>query len=166
MSFITTAALFFITDAPLFESTGKTRPSLSMSLVITTTFLVHVYHRNKHRLALEIPKSGMGIKRVQSQQIVDNYRDSAKEKLLEVDRALRTLDNKWISSAFLNMFVLPLVLRLEETIYRVFTDANKDELNYLVCIYYSLVFVLFIMLINLLLFCSLGDELFHGKNIL
>ena len=52
---------------------------------------------------------------------------AAPEKVQEINAHLRLLDNKWLSSAFLNLFLLPLVLQTEQAIIDIFREATAEE---------------------------------------
>ncbi len=103
ISLVFVSVLLFVDESPLYETFGQNRPGLSFTIIVVTTFTVHNYYRNVQRNQLERPKQ---IKRIKSEHLIVNDRIPARERLEEVNRLLQTLDNKWISSAFLNVFVL------------------------------------------------------------
>lgn len=114
----------FARDSPMRLPVDQ--PFLSWTVVVTFTFLVHNYERHLRRLYLsKVPN----IKRIQSAEFASENRVNAKAKLAELRHLLSLIDQRWLSSTFQNMFLLPRVVYIENRIISIFAEANTDELN-------------------------------------
>lgn len=114
----------FAVDSPI--RLPSDQPGLAWTVVLVFSFLAHNYDRHLRRLVLSrVPN----IKRIQSHEFASLHRVNAKEKLAELRRLLSCIDQRWLSSTFQNMFLLPRVVYIENKIINIFAEANTDELN-------------------------------------
>jgi hypothetical protein len=117
-------ACAFTRDSPI--RLPSDQPLLSWTIVFVFTFLAHNYERHLRRLNLsKVPN----IKRIQSAEFASEHRVNAKHKLAELRRLLSSIDQRWLSSTFQNIFLLPRVVYIENKIIAIFAEANTDELN-------------------------------------
>ena len=114
----------FTKDSPI--RLPADQPGLAWTVVAVFTFLAHNYDRHLRRLVLsKVPN----IRRIQSAEFGMEHRVNAKQKLAELRRLLSSIDQRWLSSTFQNMFLLPRVVYIENKIIAIFAEANADELN-------------------------------------
>lgn len=114
-------------DSPL--KFPKDSPGITWLVCILFTFLAHNYDRYLRRLVLRrIPN----IKKIQSSDFAAQHRDNAHTKVVELRKLLAIIDHTWMSSAFLNLFLLPRVLYVERQIIDILSEANADELNLII----------------------------------
>ena len=69
---------------------------------------------------------------LRSAEFADEHRQNAKQKIAELRRLLGSIDQRWMSSTFQNIFLLPRVLYIEHQIIQVFCDAAPAELNLII----------------------------------
>ena len=127
MAFLLARACLFSEDSPLMFP--KDNPSLAWVVIIIFTFMAHNYDRYLRRLVL---KKVPNIKKIRSMDFRTEHRDTAHTKVLELRKLLATIDHAWMSSTFLNLFLLPRVLYVERQIIDILADANSDELNLII----------------------------------
>jgi hypothetical protein len=118
----------FASDSPL--AFGEQHPTLGWAAVSFATFAAHNYHRHVMRSALSrVPN----MRRARSADFsMLEERTRAREKLSELRLLLQDIDRRWVSSTFLNIFLLAKVLLTERRIISIFDQADSDQLNYLV----------------------------------
>lgn len=124
IAFILAYTIIFTRDSPLRLPSDQT--GLAWTVVSVFTFLAHNYDRHLRRLVLSRVSN---IKRIKSADFASEHRVNAKQKLAELRRLLSSIDLRWISSSFQNMFLLPRVVYIEKKIIAIFADCNSDELN-------------------------------------
>lgn len=131
VAFFLTFICIFVDDSPF--NLGTKNPSLGWFLVFFICFLAHNYDRHLRRIKL---KRVSTLKRVSSSSLLISSSSSHRKKLHkileEIDQLVAGIDNIWLSSTFLNLFLLPKVLYVEKNIILIFQEASPDELNYLV----------------------------------
>ena len=99
---------------------------LPWTIVFVVTFAAHNYERHLRRVSLgRVPN----IRRIQSAEFASKDRLNAKQKLKELSELLDSIDQRWLSSTFQNMFDLSRVVYIENRIIAIFAEANTEELN-------------------------------------
>jgi hypothetical protein len=128
VAFFLTFICVFVDDSPF--NLGTNNPQLGWFLVFFICFLAHNYDRHLRREKL---KRVSTLKRVSSASILHHsHRNKLRNSLDKIDDLLAGIDNIWLSSTFLNLFLLPKVLYVERNIITIFQEASPDELNYLI----------------------------------
>lgn len=127
ISFIFTFVCVFIHDSPCYL--GNYSSFLGWFIIILISFLTHTYDRHLRREKLKRVDT---LKRISSSSLLNHTRNEMHKALEEVNSLLEGIDNYWLSSTFLNLFMLPKVLYNERKIISIFTEASTQELNYIV----------------------------------
>lgn len=127
MAFLLARTCLFCQDSPL--KFPKERDGVAWCIVCFFTYLAHNYDRHLRRMVLT---KAPNIKRVCSAEFADTHRANARSKLIEIREHINSIDLRWMSSTFLNMFFLPRVLCAEHGIIMVIAEANTEELNLIV----------------------------------
>lgn len=128
VAMIVSFVLFFAVDSPFHFVSNY--PSIAWLLVGIVTFMAHNYHRHLTRVVLSrVPN----MKRVTSADFsILEQRVKAKQMLAEIRSLLHSIDRPFISSTFLNLFLLAKVLYAERRIIHIFEEADPEQLNFLV----------------------------------
>ncbi|RYH10040.1 hypothetical protein EON65_39705 [archaeon] len=127
MAFLLARTCLFCQDSPL--KFPKERDGVAWCIVCFFTYLAHNYDRHLRRMVLT---KAPNIKRVRSAEFADTHRANARSKLIEIREHINSIDLRWMSSTFLNMFFLPRVLCAEHGIIMVIAEANTEELNLII----------------------------------
>lgn len=132
-AFFLSCACVFAPDSPFKLSRNIAQLTLAIPVVVTFTYLVHIYDRHLRRIVLNrVPNI---IKRMRSTDFnfgsMEN-RMNAQQKLIMLKDHLETIDQQWISSTIQNIFQLPRVLQIEHSIITILADVTEDQLNFIV----------------------------------
>lgn len=126
-AFFLAFSVVFSYDSPLCVSSDNT--GLGWIIIAFSTYFAHIYNRHLHRAVLmRVPN----INRTLSADLIDERKINYKKKLIELRSCLKSIDNTWMSSFFINIFLLPHVVFKEKQIISIFSDSTTDELNLLV----------------------------------
>ena len=131
IAFLFAITCMFTPDSPLRFSNGF-QLGASIPIVFIFTYLVHIYDRHLRRIVLsKVPNI---MKRIRSVDFGGNIetRLNAQQNLNILHHHLDTIDQRWLSSTFQNIFLLPRVLSIEHDIITIFSDVSSDELNFIV----------------------------------
>ena len=126
ISFLFTFILIFIDDSPCYI--GQSNTFIGWILILSISFLTHNYDRHLRREKL---KRSNILKRITSYSLLTSNKIDLNKLLQEVNQLLDGIDNYWLSSTFLNIFMLPKVLFNERKLISIFTEVTTQELNYL-----------------------------------
>jgi hypothetical protein len=119
---------FLIARACVFDSPFSfpvERNFLAWTFVFVFTYAVHLIERDIQRKRLSRP---IGLPKLYSALFTQEVKSQAMEKLGELIRLREMLDNKYISSTFMNFFNLGTVLQVEAQILEILKETSKDEL--------------------------------------
>jgi hypothetical protein len=126
-AFVLAFSVVFSYDSPLCVSSDHA--GLGWIIIALSTYFAHIYNRHLHRVVLmRVPN----INRTLSADLIDERKLNYKKKLTELRSCLTSIDNPWMSSFFINIFLLPHVVFREKQIISIFSDTTTDELNLLV----------------------------------
>jgi hypothetical protein len=127
VAFVVSCVTIFAVDSPF--CFGYQYPAWGWFSVAILTFMAHNYHRYLMRIVLSrIPN----MKRIKSADFsVINDLEEAKKMLSEVRKLLYSIDLPWVSSTFLNVFLLAQVLYTERRIIKILEDATAEQLNFI-----------------------------------
>lgn len=128
MAFALARTVLFCKDSPFQMSSEN--PISSWVIVVLFTFVAHNYDRHLRRLVLSrVPNLR---RKIVSAEFDNEVRINANIKITELRDLLHSIDQRWMSSTFLNIFFLPRVLYVEHKIVVIFSEATSDELNYII----------------------------------
>lgn len=128
MAFLMACSCFFAPDSPF--RLQSDRFGLAFVVIIGFTYVVHIVDRYLNRFVFnKVPNI---IKHVTSSDFSNENRFTAKQQLSLLKRHLDVIDQKWVSSSFLNIFLISTVLKIEGSIISVFEEANTDQLNLII----------------------------------
>jgi hypothetical protein len=117
----------FLDDSPI--PIGVSYPITGWILAIFCAFFVHNYDRHLRRGKLMRVET---LKRSSSSTVLNQTRETLHETLDNLTKLQEGIDYFWFSSTFLNIFMLPRVLYIENQIISIFTEVSHHELNYIV----------------------------------
>lgn len=127
LAFCFSATCLFCKDSPLRFS--EDRRGIAWSIVCLCTYLCHIYDRDVRRLFLTRVNF---IRKQRSADFNAENRAQAKLKVVQLKKLTAAIDQRWVSSTFLNIFFLSYVLSAEDQILNVLSEANRDELNLII----------------------------------
>lgn len=127
LAFCFSTTCLFCKDSPLKFSTE--RQGIAWSIVCLCTYFCHIYDRDVRRLFLTRVNF---IRKQRSADFNAENRAQAKLKVVQLKKLTATIDQRWVSSTFLNIFFLTYVLSAEDQILHVLSEANRDELNLII----------------------------------
>ncbi|TMW62234.1 hypothetical protein Poli38472_009727 [Pythium oligandrum] len=126
-AFLFSTAVLYIHDSPL--AIGRWNSSIGMFLVVSFTSGVHFLDRFIHRQEISRkPRLNPGIQ----QPELFKHKETAEEKANIVTECVARIDRMYLPSTINNMINLGQVKLQEQEIFRVLSDASKDELNYII----------------------------------
>ena len=128
IAFLVAFVCAFLDDSPL--NFGRYHPVTGTMLCLSAAFFIHNYDRHIRRGKLMRVKT---LKRVESSTVVNHTSEKLHDTLANLNKLQEGIDNFWFSSTFLNIFMLPRVLYIENQIINIFTEVSHHELNYIVC---------------------------------
>jgi hypothetical protein len=123
IAFVVAIVCFRVEDSPIYIPDHLA--ILRWVMIILLPFLAHNYDRHCRRLQLQ---RDLNIRRLGDIPVDEKMRNLLKE----VKEHLAWIDNPWISSALMNIFMLSKVLDTERQLIQMFSDCTQQELNYLV----------------------------------
>ncbi|CAM9116602.1 unnamed protein product [Discosporangium mesarthrocarpum] len=124
VAFCVSGALVFINDSPV--AIGQWSPSLGFVLVAAFTFCIHSYDRQVHRSRIgRVPNISASI--ASSTMIHTTVQD----KCRRISLCLSKLDNRLVATNVNHMIWADVVTNREKEIINILTDADTDELNYM-----------------------------------
>lgn len=128
IAFFFACACTLVADSPFRFRGGQ--GVLAFPVICGFTYLVHIYDRHLRRAVLnKVPNM---MRRIRSADFTKDFnRLSAHQNLNLLREYLETIDMKWVSSTFTNIFLLPRVLNVEHEIIKIFTEVPQIELNYI-----------------------------------
>lgn len=132
MAFFFACACIYSPDSPLrLPFANALHLGLSIPIIFTFTYLVHIYDRHLRRMVLnKVPNI---MKRIRSADFSNmQNRLNAQQKLNILREHLETIDHIWLSSTFQNIFLLPQVLQIEHNIITIFEEVPEEQLNFII----------------------------------
>jgi hypothetical protein len=127
LAFCFSTTCLFCKDSPLRFS--EDRRGIAWSIVCLCTYLCHIYDRDVRRLFLTRTNF---IRKQRSADFNAENRAQAKLKVVQLKKLTAAIDQRWVSSTFLNIFFLSYVLSAEDQILNILSEANRDELNLII----------------------------------
>ena len=118
-------ALFFAQDSPL--AFGRYSPSLGFFAVLVSSYVMHLYDRYMHRIA--ISQQTKLIRRTISN---NQMAVTLEEHLVQINNALMDIDQLLIPSTINNFINQRFVFKKEKEIIDVFKQCDATVLNYLI----------------------------------
>jgi hypothetical protein len=122
-------ALFFAQDSPL--AFGRYNPSLGFFGVLLSSYVMHLYDRYMHRVALSRQtklRRSVSLTRAMGEQDA-----TGEERLTKINKCLRDIDQLLIPSTINNFLNRRFVLKKEREILSIFLECDAVTLNYLIC---------------------------------
>jgi hypothetical protein len=122
-------ALFFAQDSPL--AFGRYNPSLGFFGVLVSSYVMHLYDRYMHRVALSRQtklRRSVSLTRATGEQEA-----TGEERLTKINECLRDIDQLLIPSTINNFLNRRFVLKKEREILSIFLECDAVTLNYLIC---------------------------------
>ena len=132
MAFFFACACVYSPDSPLrLRNVTALHLGVSIPIIFTFTYLVHIYDRHLRRMVLnKVPNI---MKRIRSADFSNmQNRLNAQQKLNMLREHLETIDHIWLSSTFQNIFLLPQVLQIEHNIITIFEEVPEEQLNFII----------------------------------
>jgi hypothetical protein len=127
MAFLLACALLLCPDSPFRIEEWK----VAVPVIGFFTYFAHLGDRYLRNAVMNrIP---VMMRRVRSADFgCLEERTAAHEKVVAIEKLVSTIDNWFISSTFMNMFAIALVLKCERDIIAIFSEVNQRELNFIV----------------------------------
>jgi hypothetical protein len=122
-------ALFFAQDSPL--AFGRYNPSLGFFGVVVSSYVMHLYDRYMHRVALS--RQTKLRRSVSLTRAMGELEVTGEERLTKVNECLRDIDQLLIPSTINNFLNRRFVLQKEREILSIFLSCDASTLNYLIC---------------------------------
>merc|ERR1719223_1036591 len=110
MAFALARTVLFCKDSPFQMSSEN--PISSWVIVVLFTFVAHNYDQHLRRLVLSRVSPNLR-RKIVSAEFDNEVRVNANIKITELRDLLHSIDQRWMSSTFLNIFFLPRVLYVE-----------------------------------------------------
>lgn len=132
MAFFFACACVYSPDSPMrLRNATALHLGLSVPIIFTFTYLVHIYDRHLRRMVLnKVPNI---MKRIRSADFSNmQSRLNAQQKLNMLREHLETIDHIWLSSTFQNIFFLPQVLKIEHEIISIFEEVPDEQLSFII----------------------------------
>ncbi len=123
-------ALFFAKDSPL--AFGRYSPSLGFFGVVLSSYVMHLWDRYVHRVALSQQtqlRRNMSLNNTHGHHV----KVSVEEQLAQINICLRDIDQLLIPSTINNFINQRFVFKNEKQIISIFAECDAVALNYLVC---------------------------------
>lgn len=122
-------ALFFAQDSPL--AFGRYNPSLGFFGVLLSSYVMHLYDRYMHRVALS--RQTKLRRSVSLTRAMGDQEATGEERLTKINECLRDIDQLLIPSTINNFLNRRFVLKKEREILSIFLECDAVTLNYLIC---------------------------------
>lgn len=122
-------ALFFAQDSPL--AFGRYNPSLGFFGVLVSSYVMHLYDRYMHRVALS--RQTKLRRSVSLTRGMGEHERTGEEQLTKINECLRDIDQLLIPSTINNFLNRRFVLQKEREILSIFLECDAVTLNYMVC---------------------------------